>query len=1715
MGQVSDILTSEEWKSKSPLERASARRDLFQLTVNQNPQLQEALKTAPDTATKQAIFNDWDKDVRTKFPEAFKVTGRFFTQNPDNPGQINTEITQVPIGDLNTEAILEAADPSTEKGRTFAKELLSKGDADSQAKMRLALFQRYGGSGEDSAKVPQELIQQVGARRVGGVYDYPILIPNAIRTAGAVGGSIAGAALGSPTGPGAIVSSSLGGAGGAALVEPIAQATEKALETRKEYGVGEGLLNVAMGGIPVIPIKGGGALLRTAVRAGEGAVQGAGYSAVNQLILDEAPFSWKQVGIGAAAGAGLGGLLGGLEARYAARLAGKSPQAIQEELPKLIADAPTPEAKQQLTNLQRQIEQSLGLDSRELAPATLVGVQEGLPEAGIPDTPLYNLTRDAAGTVQDSTVTRQTLEGAGFRVPEVPADLAPGQRVEIPVADLEPNAARSAEVFQEALDAPAPAAARTELAAQETRAADFTKARFEEAEGVIQANQLAGEEARPVSLPPAEAQITVMQMGDNRAVQVDIPGAPGERPIFSGTPEQAIAAGYDFKLPADLPEGRFTYEQLNPSAYAEQSINSVPSQGSAQPNVETTISGQEVSRGLPEVVQVGSQGDALIDPQVTLSPQAQDMVRMYETTGFDKRGYIDPVLMRSLASGATSLGAGAYGLTQGETQEERLKNGLAFAILGAGGGYMAGRAFTRALQSRPNVTGTPELDAWYKRLSKPADGVELSKKIRDLPNRFRAEATTSMAPLDKLPRMLAEANNTPLKQPELPLSRQFENVSGASGKALVDAQDYQESVLSKISENEWQDFNALLAIKRTGQRLQQDANLVTEQARIQAIPESQRTADEVATLATQPDRRRVAGETLQTVDAALAGLEKKLGGKRFAELDQLAAGPVQQEADKALRVMVASGRMSQEQYAAIKASNDFYAPFRVMQYAEDFDGFPGMKANPVDTTAKYTQAIKGIDSADFQLDDPAKVMMEKIYQARILAEKNMKMKVLADMADEDASGTVVKKLGVNESAPRGMETVNYFDNGVARQLAVPPEVAEAVKGLNPAGTGVISRFVRAVNKPFRFGATAGNIGFQAINAPADLFRQATISKYGIGRGYPLVDTLRYPADFIHALYSSMLSRPSASTAAGAVGGFYAGYQTGEDTPEKFRNAAVGAVLGGAAGRGAQRAVGAGVSALREAGQTGLAEALDPNTLYRQFYQSGAAGSTLQDMLSTAANRMGGADALSQATKGPGVINTLQDFGKAIEETTKLLGFKRGLRIEGIDKLSKQKAYDKLQEVVSETRNFAGSPDFSVAGHLVKDLNAAVVFLNPRIQGLSEDAGRLFGRDGAKPAAAAWTALATAVGLPAAYLWSRNNAPENKADYAQVSPEEKWRNAMIPRYDENGKPLYFTNERGQVVREYYRIPLRDTAQNFYQMVQSSMDFAQSKDPERVSQFAAELTENLSPINIQGKDIRERAESAISSFGPVGTIPYMLATQRIPGLHRDIFADDNIRKASPENQFTATTPQVYKDMAQLAPQWLADPLRSPLMLEQLASAGTGGILSQFTPPRATPGRDQTATNLQQSPLGRRFVRSSYVYDPAPQEAKDVLQGQADQRTTAKRTGTELFMELNVLPPAERAPRIRQLPPEQKDMLRDEIVRRQKRPADEEMALIGQMGVENGTRAKYLFDRVSDLTPQERTVFLKDLQQAKLLSDDVKKQIQFLLQAQQRGAGRTGRN
>lgn len=54
---------------------------------------------------------------------------------------------------------------------------------------------------------------------------------------------------------------------------------------------------------------------------------------------------------------------------------------------------------------------------KPLAPAVYIGTQPGFQT--IPDMDLFNLTKDIPGHPKNSTVSRTTLEKAGFYVPEV------------------------------------------------------------------------------------------------------------------------------------------------------------------------------------------------------------------------------------------------------------------------------------------------------------------------------------------------------------------------------------------------------------------------------------------------------------------------------------------------------------------------------------------------------------------------------------------------------------------------------------------------------------------------------------------------------------------------------------------------------------------------------------------------------------------------------------------------------------------------------------------------------------------------------------------------------------------------------------------------------------------------------------------------------------------------------------------------------------------------------------------------------------------------------------------------------------------------------------------------------------------------------------------------------------------------------------------------
>lgn len=147
----------------------------------------------------------------------------------------------------------------------------------------------------------------------------------------------------------------------------------------------------------------------------------------------------------------------------------------------------------------------------------------------------------------------------------------------------------------------------------------------------------------------------------------------------------------------------------------------------------------------------------------------------------------------------------------------------------------------------------------------------------------------------------------------------------------------------------------------------------------------------------------------------------------------------------------------------------------------------------------------------------------------------------------------------------------------------------------------------------------------------------------------------------------------------------------------------------------------------------------------------------------------------------GMIRALVQVASSIEETSKLVGLKRGMRIEKLAKMTPEQQRERMGEIVAEVRNFAGSPDFARQGAITKAANLNLVFMyfNARIQGVAADLGRLAGRDGGKTAALAHARLAAAVGIPTVTLWALNNSDEFKEDYEEIPDRDKENYWHIP------------------------------------------------------------------------------------------------------------------------------------------------------------------------------------------------------------------------------------------------------------------------------------------------------------------------------------------------
>ena len=1026
--------------------------------------------------------------------------------------------------------------------------------------------------------------------------------------------------------------------------------------------------------------------------------------------------------------------------------------------------------------------------------------------------------------------------------------------------------------------------------------------------------------------------------------------------------------------------------------------------------------------------------------QPALSPQAtRRSDSLFERAR--EQGSVNPQLLFSTPV-QSSLGAvvgGAYGSTEGDTPEERASNMLKYAGLGAAGGILTSK-LGRTAMSRKVLTSGPTTEM-AKHLT-PVEGKPLSQVAKEIPGKLKRDWITAYAPLDKLEKDVAEANAAvvSLIPRAIPLSREFEQVAGAAGKAGQEVRDYVTNVIDQVGPKDRRAFDEIVALKRIEQRLAwNDLN--------------------------KSDRKAVGDWTHQKVQADIDKWQQHLGPQRFAELEGIAVNQFQKAADDALKLQVASGRMSPEQYQAVKKENDFYAPFEVLDW---LDSDANVASRPkvgtgVDTMEPLSKKITGIRNELFHIENPTVSLGKQIWKSRILADKNLKMRELADLADADVSGKYVRKLESWEEPRRGYETVNYFDDGKKMKLEVGPEVAEAVKGLSVGQTNLLSKFAKRFASTFRFGATSASVPFQPINfAFADQPMLWLVSKYGL-KANPK-EFIQAPADFASGMYASMFS----NLLGGETGAFA---KATENLP----------IVGEANRRAAE--------------------------LSRKFNESGASGAVWQDMLDS----MGGTVDEKQLMKSlkigeNSVIDGVGAMNKFIEESTKLMGFKRGLRIEGIEKMAPKQAEEALKKVVTEVRNYVGSPDFQRAGREARTLNNVVqMFLNARLQGTTNLGARLSGADGAKAASEAWLRTAGSVGTGAAYLWSLNQEPENKSDYGVLSAVEKANYFHVPRYDAKGQPIYSVNDRGERSREYFRIPKREILGYFGNTVDAALNFAQDQDPEAAGKFAVQMLESLSPVNVSGKNLTERMESVVGGSNPLIKVPYETLSGRETFRHRFIVPAGDLQKASPEQQYLPTTPKLFVSAAQAMPEGAPDVLRSPLRLQQLVGGLVGPLVSQFLDKPQPEGRDVLASQLASNPLTARLVSTGYTERADEKAAVEKAETEAaDVRVERRREAQDEINRIRKLPAAQRGKAILDLGAQKPEVFKALEKELRYQSEDPITRRIRGLGERDGTRARFIVNRIRELKdPQKITEFLTRLSEGPepALTEEVMAQIEAL--------------
>lgn len=503
----------------------------------------------------------------------------------------------------------------------------------------------------------------------------------------------------------------------------------------------------------------------------------------------------------------------------------------------------------------------------------------------------------------------------------------------------------------------------------------------------------------------------------------------------------------------------------------------------------------------------------------------------------------------------------------------------------------------------------------------------------------------------------------------------------------------------------------------------------------------------------------------------------------------------------------------------------------------------------------------------------------------------------------------------------------------------------------------------------------------------------------------------------------------------------------------------------------------------------LFSVLKKDEAYQDMVREGAAGTSIdvfRNQIPTSIERIRNTGTTASKikytlTKPSELLRFVEDVVSKSEEVTRMQQF-RGMR----DALIAEGRTSKDASILAAKAARENTTNFFRRGEWGTVLNSAFLYLNAGIQG-----SRTFIRAARKNPKAMALKLATTLYTPVAMSTAWNIAdPERRKAYED-----------IPEYEKDGNLIYIPSnptkdEKGRW--NVIKIPLPTGISRLAIPVRRSIEAMSGLEGiDFANDVAFPLAGIISPIDLQQGAI-------VSGITPQAIRPTLEAATNKNFFTGQRIIPQRLEGVDPEQQVRDNTSGTARLTAKaLRKSGVADV--SPINVEEFTRGtfGSVGVQAMNLVDRALAGLDiipeeQVGGQDVIDSIITRFARArgGNVDENESDDIQQILQKQKTDNLKRNQEAELLWKELRELPSEEKKAKLRAIAAENPG-----LAERVLDTADEEKAgltyverQIKQLGVENGNRANYIFEKTKGMEKETLKAYLRDLAAKKILTDEV---------------------